>query len=251
MATDRLASEREFHDRQAQDRSLTYHLRPDALSVEDDAYLAHETWIRPAFAKLGNLQGIDVLDYGCGHGLASVVLARHGAHVTACDLSPGYLQEAYRRTQANGVKVQFVQVDGERLPFLDQSFDRIWGNAILHHLNLEVAGRELRRVLRPGGLAVFCEPWGENPFLNWARRRLTYPDKQRTRDEQPLRRSDLAILRNYFPGLEWQGYQFLSMIRRVFSGNRMMRALQHGDDWLLALPFLQRFCRYIVLTLPR
>ncbi len=119
--------------------------------------------------------------------MASVVLARRGGRVTAFDLSPGYLQEARRRTEANGVNVSFVRADGERLPFADASFDRVWGNAVLHHLDVTIAARELHRVLAPGGVAVFCEPWGENPLLNLARRRLPYPGKERTPDEIPLR----------------------------------------------------------------
>ncbi len=48
-------------------------------------------------ARLGDVAGLPVLDYGCGHGMAAVVLARRGAHVMAFDLSPGYLTEARRR----------------------------------------------------------------------------------------------------------------------------------------------------------
>src|SRR5213076_2968969 len=134
--------------------------------------------------------GRRLLDYGCGHGMASVVLARAGARVTAMDLSHGYLREAATRALANDVTLSLVQADGERLPFADGSFDRIWGNAVLHHLDLEQAGSELRRVLRPGGVAVFCEPWGGNPLLRFARRHLPYPAKERTPDEQPLRSRD-------------------------------------------------------------
>src|SRR5581483_7996725 len=95
------------------------------------------------------------------------------------------------------------------------SFDRIWGNAILHHLHLETAARELYRVLRPSGIAVFCEPWGDNPLLNWARRRLPYAGKDRTPDEQPLRGRDLQPLRQRFSRVEVRGFQLLSMLRRV------------------------------------
>src|SRR5947209_8329171 len=93
--------------------------RPDALHFADAAYLDHETWIRPALARLGPPRGRHVLDYGCGHGMAAVVLARGGARVTAFDLSRGYLAEAAARATANGVGVDFVQADGERLPFAD------------------------------------------------------------------------------------------------------------------------------------
>ena len=80
-------SEQAFHDQQAGQRSATFRADPAALLVSDDAYLDHEPWIRPAFARLGDVSGLDVLDYGCGHGIAAVVLARRGARVTAFDLS--------------------------------------------------------------------------------------------------------------------------------------------------------------------
>ena len=42
---------------------------------------------------------------------------------------------------ANDVVVNFIQADGHALPFPDAAFDAIWGNAILHHLDLRRAGR--------------------------------------------------------------------------------------------------------------
>ena len=251
-APDRLTSEQHFHDRQASGRAAALAARPDALHFPDAFYLDHETWIRPALARLGDLAGRTVLDYGCGHGMAAVVLARGGARVTAFDLSRGYLAEAAGRAAANGVAVDFVQADGERLPFADAAFDAVFGNAVLHHLDLARAGRELRRVLRPGGVAVFCEPWGENPLLNFARRWLPYPGKHRTRDEQPLRRHQLRPLCDSFGGLELHGYHLLAMARRVLPGRRLPAALERCDAELLRrVPALARFCRYVVLTLRR
>jgi SAM-dependent methyltransferase len=250
-ATDRLGEEIAFHDRQARARAADLR-RPDDLRFDDDDYLDHETWIRPAFERLGDVAGRRVLDFGCGHGMAGVVLARRGARVTAFDLSAGYLAEARRRAEANGVRLDLVQADGERLPFAAQSFDAIWGNAVLHHLDLARAARELHRVLRPGGVAVFCEPWGENALLEWARRRLPYPGKQRTRDERPLRAAGLGPLRAAFPGLAVEGYQLLAMARRLLGARRVGQALAWCDARLLRrVPGLSRYCRYVVLTLPR
>lgn len=249
-ATERLTSEIAFHDRQARDRAATFQERPNALLLDDDAYLDHESWIRPALDELGDLHNLRVLDFGCGHGMAAVVLARRGARVTAFDLSHGYLQEATTRARANGTAIDFVQADGARLPFANASFERIWGNAVLHHLDMEVAGRELRRVLRPGGLAVFCEPWGENPLLTWARRRLPYHGKERTRDEEPLRQRHVDILRTVFPQVRVRGFQLLSMARRVLRRGRLVAGLDWCDAMLLRrVPRLQHFCRYVVLTL--
>jgi ubiquinone/menaquinone biosynthesis C-methylase UbiE len=249
---DRLSSERAFHDLQALQRAATFAQRPADFCFGDDAYLDHETWIRPALKRLEPLPGRSLLDYGCGHGMAAVVLARRGARVTAFDLSPGYLDEARARARANGVVAAFLQADGQRLPFADGSFDRVWGNAVLHHLDLPTAARELFRVLRPGGVAVFCEPWGENPLLEWARRHCPYPGKGRTADEQPLRRRHLRILRRVFPHVETEGFQLLSMVRRIMPHRRFLVPLEQADAWLLTRwPAVQVFCRYLVLTLRR
>lgn len=241
----RLRSEQAFHDEQARLRACD--LADRSLAFADDDYLDHETWIRPAFERLGDVRGRRILDLGCGHGMAAIVLARRGANVTALDLSIGYLQEAATRARANHVNIAWVAADAERLPFADGSFDCVWGNAVLHHLDLEPAGRELRRVLRPGGIAVFCEPWGENPLLAWARSRLPYRGKHRTRDEAPLDRQGLEVLRRHFPKLAVEGHQLLAMVGRVLGPRQW---LTQGDAWLLRrVPMLQRWCRYVVLAM--
>jgi SAM-dependent methyltransferase len=249
---DRLSTEQAFHDCQARLRSATFVQEPERLRFNDAAYLDHETWVRPAFERLGDLRGRDVLDYGCGHGMAAIVLARRGARVTGFDVSAAYLAEARARAGANGVAVDFVQADGERLPFAAGSFDAVWGHAVLHHVDLRRAARELFRVLRPGGVAVFCEPWGGNPCLNLARRHLPYPGKGRTPDERPLRRRDVRRLREVFPVVAVHGHQLLSMARRVLRPGRLVDGLGRCDDWLLGRwPGLRHWCRYVVLELRR
>jgi SAM-dependent methyltransferase len=172
--------------------------------------------------------------------------------VTAFDLSGRYVEEARWRAEANAVVIDWAQANGEQLPFADQTFHGIWGNAVLHHLDLRTGARELHRVLRPGGVAVFCEPWGENPLLNWARNQLSYSGKQRTTDEAPLCRRDILPLREVFPRVEMRGFQLLSMVRRVLRSGRLVAGLERCDALLLArLPALQRLCRYVVLTMRR
>lgn len=240
----RLENERGFHDRQALDRARD--LANRSLVFSDDEYLSHESWIAPALVGLGDVRGRRILDLGCGHGMAAVVLARRGADVVGLDLSVGYVREAQARARANGVRIRWLVADAERLPFADNAFDGIWGNAVIHHLDPFAAGCELRRVLAPGGVAVFCEPWGENPLLAWARRRLPYPRKARTLDEAPLDRRGLDMLREHFPDLQCEGHQLLGMLGRVL-GPRSW--LSHWDTRLLRwLPVLQRWCRYVVLT---
>jgi len=246
LATERLHHEQTFHDRQARERAVWFARRPEAYRFDDDDYLDHETWVRPAFAQLGDVRGLRVLDFGCGHGMAAVVLARRGARVTAFDVSGGYVDEARRRAEAHGVAIGCVQADGQRLPFADAAFDRIWGHAVLHHLDLRRAAPELRRVLQSAGHAVFCEPWGGNPLLNWARRRLPETSRRHTPNEQPLTANDIRSLRLVFPRLEVRGFQLLGMARRF------LRTARHRLDWcdeqlLARVPLLQRFCRYVTI----
>jgi SAM-dependent methyltransferase len=251
-ATDRLESERLFHDQQARQRAEHFRREPGRFFFRDADYLDHENWIRPGLDRLGDVAGKSVLDYGCGHGMAAVVLARRGAHVTAFDLSADYLAEARLRAEANSVTIDFIQADAHHLPSADASFDAIWGNAILHHLDLAIAGREIHRVLKPGGLAVFCEPWGGNPILAWGRRRLPYPGKGRTPDEEPLRPDALAKLREIFPEMQLRGFQLFSMLRRISGKNLLISGLEICDDWLLRrMPGLAHSCRYVMLVLRR
>src|SRR5205807_2527349 len=78
MTAARLLSEQDFHDAQAAERARRF-ADLASLRFRDNEYLDHETWIGPAFDMLGDLRGKTTLDYGCGHGMASIVMARRGA----------------------------------------------------------------------------------------------------------------------------------------------------------------------------
>jgi SAM-dependent methyltransferase len=248
----RLASEQEFHDRQSRDRARRL-ADVGALRLRDADYLDHEPWIRPALDRLGDVATKRILDLGCGHGMASVVLARRGAIVTGVDLSSGYVEEARRRAAANEVVAEFCQADAEHLPFANESFDAVWGCAILHHLDLQQACRELLRVLSPGGIAVFCEPWGGNPLIEFGRRYLPYPGKHRTPDERPLRPKNLDVIREYFPRMQIRGYQLFGTLRRAFRRESPAGGwLDRCDARLLRhWPALEKFARYVVISLLR
>jgi SAM-dependent methyltransferase len=245
---ERRDQEREFHDRQAAQRAASLGDDQAAWWVDDEAYLDHENWVRPGMARLGAVAGRRILDYGCGHGLAAVVLARRGAHVVAIDISAGYIAETRRRAHANRVEIHCLQADGEALPFAEESFDQVWGHAILHHLHLSRAAAEVARVLRPGGIAVFCEPWGGNPLLEAARRYLPYPGKDRTPDERPLTRGRLTSLYRSFTHVDIQGFQLLTWIRRVGWWGGLTWLYRLEQTLLHYWPTCWNWCRYVVIT---
>lgn len=95
---------------------------------------------------LAMVEGDDVLDVGCGNG---AYLARCGGAI-GMDLSPGMLDSARARTDA-----ALVCGDAQRLPFAADSFDTVLAPHMLYHVpDRAQAARELRRVLRPGGVCI-------------------------------------------------------------------------------------------------
>jgi ubiquinone/menaquinone biosynthesis C-methylase UbiE len=98
--------------------------------------------------------GRQVLDVGCGQGIDVANYAMAGARVTGLDLTPRHVELARAHLDALGLEAEIVEGDAERLPFANESFDRVSSNGVLHHTpDMPAALRELRRVLRPGGEA--------------------------------------------------------------------------------------------------
>lgn len=199
---------------------------------------------------LGDLKGREVLEYGCGLGELSIVLARSGAHVTSFDLSPASVEFARARAEREGVadRIQFVVAAGESLPFPDASFDIAVGKAVLHHLDPTPAAIELARVLEPGGRAAFSEPLGMNPLLVFARAHLPYPGKHERGADRPLTSADLDAWRAPFERVQMRPVQLLSMVERALGFGRAVPPLRTLDRMLLRRwPGLGRYCRYGIL----
>ncbi|HYM57074.1 MAG TPA: class I SAM-dependent methyltransferase [Solirubrobacteraceae bacterium] len=115
-----------------------------------------ETFLLPLGPRLveacGIGRGMRVLDVAAGTGNASIPAAQRGASVTASDLTPELLEAGRRRAEAEGVELEWVEGDAERLPFDDESFDVVMSSigAMFAPHHRDVAD-ELVRVCRPGG----------------------------------------------------------------------------------------------------
>jgi ubiquinone/menaquinone biosynthesis C-methylase UbiE len=101
----------------------------------------------------------DGLEIGSGTGYFSLNLLQLGAiqTLTATDISPGMLKRLANTAEGLGLAVDTVQTEAEELPFEDESFDLVFGHAVLHHIpDLDKAFAEFHRVLRPGGAIAFA-----------------------------------------------------------------------------------------------
>ena len=99
------------------------------------------------------------LEIGAGTGYFSLNLLRAGMvdEAVATDISLGMLRELEESAGRLGVRIETAQCEADTLPFADDSFDLVFGHAVLHHLpDLGAAFAEFRRVLRPGGRIAFA-----------------------------------------------------------------------------------------------
>ena len=118
---------------------------------------------------LGDLRGKTVLDVGCGEGTNSILLAKLGAQVTGIDISPKSIELAGKRAEINQVSgsCRLLCSPLETADLEPESFDIIWGDAILHHVIADLANvlSRLTRWAKPGALMVFGEPVNFNQTL--------------------------------------------------------------------------------------
>lgn len=142
----------------------------DTLSLEDLEAIKERqqaTWASGDYAVIGTtLQivgetlceavdvaaGSRVLDVAAGNGNASLAAARRGGVVTATDYVDGLLQQARRRAEADGLRIETRVADAEALPFDDGSFDTVLSTfGVMFTPNPERTASELARVCRHGG----------------------------------------------------------------------------------------------------
>jgi len=115
-----------------------------------------ETFLLPLGPRLVRASGMgpgqQVLDVAAGTGNASLPAAATGAAVTASDLTPGLLDAGRRRAEAEGLDLEWVEADAERLPFPSESYDVVMSSiGVMFAPHHQQAADEMVRVCRPGG----------------------------------------------------------------------------------------------------
>ena len=162
-----------------------------------------------SYHLLGDVRGRTVLDYGCGDGRNSLVLARRGAKVIALDISPDLIRVARQRLIVNNSmpNVELIVGSAHALPLPDDSVDIVFGMAILHHLDLALSANEVKRVLRRGGRAIFKEPVRNSKLIQILRGLVPHKAPDVSPFERPLTGQELATYADGFT--EYRSKAFL------------------------------------------
>lgn len=104
-----------------------------------------------------------VLEIGCGTGLFTKKISDLSGHkeILATDLSPELIEQAKTKYP----DLHFQVADAMNIQEPGESFDAVFGNSIIHHLDIDLCLNEVFRLLKPGGRFCFAEPNMLNPQI--------------------------------------------------------------------------------------
>jgi|AP95_1055475.scaffolds.fasta_scaffold00643_6 ubiquinone/menaquinone biosynthesis C-methylase UbiE len=182
---------------------------------------------------VAEIEGMHILDFGCGRGDTALAYLRKGAHVSGIDISTVFIDDAKAKAAEAGfsdAQYDFRVMDAHDLDFPDKTFDIVIGFGILHHLDADIALREIYRVLKSGGRVLLQEPLADNPLLKLFR---VLTPKARTEDEEPFSGKEVRRLTSLE---EWQTELFFCGILEAPAA--MLTSLlmpARPENWILKL----------------
>lgn len=183
-----------------------------------------------------------VLEIGCSQGNNAFKLFRKTKNYVGVDISDLAILSANKRKNINKLShFKFINMDVHSMNFENESFDIIYANAVLHHLDLELFLNEAYRILKKGGILIFNEPLGTNFIFNLYRR---FTPNSRTSDEFPFDNKELKLVNKIFPYNSSYYYGFFSIICAYLNFN-FIKSLTFNLDSLLSKTFLRRYFWYI------
>jgi SAM-dependent methyltransferase len=151
-----------------------------------------------SLGSLGEVEGLDVVELGCGTGYVSSWLAKRGARPVGVDVTPAQLATARRCQEETGIVFPLIEASAEDVPLPSESFDLAiseYGASIWCDPHLWIP--EAARLLRPGGRLWFLR----NSTISL----LCAPDEGKP--TETLQRPQRGMGRLEWPGelgVEWQ-----------------------------------------------
>lgn len=246
--TERQQRERDYYDQYASSFNLEEEV--DFSPVISSAKRPWNSyWAVYHLAAKVHQENFLMLDFGSGPGENALRFCKIGYRVEGFDISPSNINLSKLLFKKYGMenRGRFQEATAERLPYKDNHFDLIAGIDILHHVDIKAAIKECRRVLRPGGVAIFREPL-EVPILDWIRNtrlvRMLAPkeksfDLHITEDERKLNQMELEDIKKIFPQMK---------IRKFFLFARFDKFFRDGSEPHPS--FLERLDYFLMNTFP-
>lgn len=182
------AAVRDYWNRHIHDLDVSTHEPGSREFFADlDQYHFEKLHHLPRLIDFTAYRGRKVLDVGCGAGTDLARFARGGAIVSGVDLSSSAIALARQNFAQQGLTADLREADGESLPFADDMFDLVFAHGVVQYTSHDRAlVEECRRVLKPGGTAVF-QVYNRISWLNGLSKVM----------KVPLEHEDAPVLKRY------------------------------------------------------
>ena len=201
-------------------------------------------------------QGKKVLDYGCGDGPLSILLAKNGVDVVGIDISEDAIAVCKDSAKKEGLegKVSFFVMDAEKTSFSDNYFDGVLCTGVLHHLDIDTALKELARILKPDGSIICNEPLSHNPAFQLYRE-LTPHLRSEWEMRHILSKKEINLAEKYFEKIEKRFFHLTTLLAVPFRNlpffNFILGILEKVDSLILRLPFIKWWAWQIIFILSK
>ena len=243
---ERWARERDFHNQRFEDDTEREVRVGKFYSAIDYGFALYRERV------MTESRGRRLLEYGCGNASLGFDVAPVAKEVIGIDISDVAIQQAQRIAGLKQLEnVRFVVDNAESMRQPDKSVDVLAGSGIVHHLDIPRAMQEVRRVLRDGGVAIFTEPMGHNPIVNWYRNRTP---EIRTADEHPLLVKDIKQMGRGFAKTKVTYFGFIAPILgfvapKTDPNSRLTKFVWAIDRVICRIPGLNRFAWFSLIEL--
>lgn len=242
---DRIKQEKQYHNKRYKKDP-----RSKLIAIYQNGKTAREDYRRVIYKDCKGKRGLEL---GCAAGYCAFEMSSRGAKITAIDISDRAIEKAREKARREKSNIHFEVMNAEKLKLQDNYFDLVFGTGVLHHLDFRKASKEIKRVLKHNGMAVFVEPLGHNILINWFR---IFTPGLRTKHEHPLRLKDLKYLENIFGYMKVKYYYFFSLFAIPFTRfaplTNVLKALENLDNKIFdLLPFLRRYAWKVLIMLKK
>jgi SAM-dependent methyltransferase len=210
-------------------------------------------WRQMSAIALGDVRGKSLLDFGCGMGEESVYFAKLGAMVTGVDISEVGIASLKARAAHHRLPIAAHEMTVDPTEFPDASFDRVHGLGILHHVGFAKGIAEVRRLLRPGGVAVFLEPMGDDRAIETVKQWLMKNARflgdfdEVTDHERNLTWAEIDAELESWAVATVYPYHLLFRLKRFLPAMSLDAVRRFDAAALTLMPSLKRYCGAVVL----
>ena len=186
-----IAHVRDYWNTHIHDLDISAHTPGTREFFQDlDQYHFEKLHHLPRLIDFGAYRGRRVLDVGCGAGTDLARFVKEGAIGSGVDVAASAVALAKANFAQQGLEADIREADGEHLPFADGTFDFVFAHGVVQYTpNDKALVEECRRVLTPGGTAVF-QVYNRISWLNALSKVM----------KVPLEHEDAPVLKRYSAG---------------------------------------------------